>query len=104
MTNPFASNEAMPGGQKPDNYLILTILCTLLCCLPIGAYSIYLSLQVDKLWSAGQYAEAAQASESAKKFAIIGAVLGIVLMVLYFILQIFVFAAGTGVDAVDTGE
>ncbi|WJZ03948.1 CD225/dispanin family protein [Corynebacterium freiburgense] len=101
MTNPFASDAAATGGQKPDNYLILTILSTIFCCLPIGAYSIYLSLQVDKLWQAGQYADAAQASENAKKFAIISAVVGIIVMVLYWVLSIFVFAGSAAVDTME---
>lgn len=101
MTNPFASEPASnAGGQKPENYLILTILSTLFCCLPIGAYAIYQSLQVDKLWGQGQVVEAAQASESAKKFAIISAVCGVVGIVLYMILSVFVFAStGSSMDA-----
>lgn len=99
MTNPFASDAGQGAGQKPNNYLIPAILSTVLCCLPIGAYSIYLALQVDKLWEAGQYSEAAQSSENAKKFAIISAVVGIVVMVLYWILSIFVFAGSGAVDS-----
>jgi hypothetical protein len=78
----------MPG-PKPDNYLVWAILSTILCCLPAGIVSIVYAAKVDGLYTGGQYAEAVQASENAKKWAIIAAVAGLVVAagyVLFFVL------------------
>ncbi|MDO4684939.1 MAG: CD225/dispanin family protein [Corynebacterium sp.] len=77
---------AMPNGMmKPDNQLVWTILSTIICCVPLGAIGIYYSMQVDKYWEAGMYAEAEGASRKAKNFAIAGAVSIVILLVLYII-------------------
>jgi hypothetical protein len=81
-----------PGQQEPDNYLVWAILCTVLCCLPLGIVSIVYSTKVSGLWSQGRYAEAQAASDSAKKWAIIGAIVGAVVGVISVILYVFVFA------------
>ena len=65
-----------PGQQQPDNYLVWAILCTVLCCFPFGIVSIVYATRVSGLWAEGRYAEAQSASDSAKKWAIIGAVVG----------------------------
>jgi hypothetical protein len=67
------------GGQsEPDNHLVWAILSTLLCCLPLGIVSIVYSTKVSGLWAQGRYAEAQSASDSAKKWAIIAAIVGVV--------------------------
>ena len=68
------------GGQgpKPDNYLVWAILTTILCCLPAGIVSIVYAAKVDGLYNGGQYSQALEASNNAKKWAIISAVVGIV--------------------------
>lgn len=58
---------------KPDSYLVWAILTTFLCCLPLGIVSIVYSVKVDNLYMTGQYAAAQEASENAKKYAIIAA-------------------------------
>lgn len=50
------------------------ILCTVLCCLPLGIVSIVYASKVSGLWAQGRYAEAQEASANAKKWAIWGAV------------------------------
>ena len=65
-----------PGQLPPDNYLVWAILTTLFCCLPTGIVSIVYSTKVSGLWTQGQYAEAQTASDNAKKWAIISAVVG----------------------------
>lgn len=81
-----------PAGTKPDNYLVWTILSTILCCLPIGAVGIYFSTQVDKLWAQGDLAGAEDKARSARNLAIIAAVVSIVLLVVWVV---FVAAFGT---------
>ena len=62
--------------SKPDNNLVWAILSTILCCLPLGIVSIVYAAKVDGLYASGDYAGAKDASDKAKKFAIIGAVVG----------------------------
>ena len=76
-----AGAPAAAAGPKPDNYLVWTILATVLCCLPIGAVGIYFSTQVDKLWGQGDVAGAERQARNARTMAIIAAVVSIVLIV-----------------------
>jgi len=73
--------------EKPQNFLVWTILSTICCCVPIGCYAIYCSVQVDSSYKAGNYSDASSWSVKAKKWAIIAAVLGAVSGVLYGILN-----------------
>jgi hypothetical protein len=63
-----------------------------MCCLPLGIVSIVYSTRVSGLWSQGRYAEAQAASDNAKKWAIISAIVGAVVAVISVILYAFVFA------------
>jgi hypothetical protein len=88
-----------PGGYQPgpppSNNLVWAILTTIFCCLPFGIVSIVQAAKVNGLWSQGQTAAAQEAADSAKKWAIIGAVIGLVLNALWIILLISgVFAVG----------
>ncbi len=89
---PYGHGQGQPFGygppptQPPDNYLVWSILCTVLCCLPLGIVAIINSSKVNGLWAAGQYGEAQKASENAKKFAMWGAIAGVVAGVIYFII------------------
>jgi hypothetical protein len=62
------------------------ILSTIFCCLPLGIASIVFAAQVDGKWASGDYAGAREASEKAKRFAMIAAGVGVGLGVLFFIL------------------
>ena len=84
--------------QKPDNYLVWAILSTLLCCLPFGIVAIVKSSKVDTLWYAGNHAEAIQASNDAKKWSIISAVVGLVGGLLYVIFYVILVAIGVGAE------
>jgi interferon-induced transmembrane protein len=81
-----------PGGAPPDNNLVWAILSTILCCLPLGIVSIIKSTQVSGLWNTGQYAAAQKAADDAKKFAIWGAIAGVVVAVIYVIFTLVVGA------------
>jgi len=80
------------GQQPPDNYLVWAILCTVLCCLPFGIVSIIYSTKVSGLWAQGQYAEAQAAASNAKKWAIIGAIAGPIIYVVFTVLWFVLFA------------
>jgi hypothetical protein len=86
--------EVSTNQQKPDNYLVWAILTTLLCCMPFGIVSIVKSTQVDSLWASGNYNGAVKAAEDAKKWALIGAGSGLVVMFLYLIIMLIVAIAG----------
>ena len=77
--------------QQPDSNLVWGILVTVLCCIPFGIVSIIQASKVSGLWAQGQYAEAQKASDEAKKWAIWGAVAGIIVGIIY---AIVVFAGG----------
>jgi hypothetical protein len=74
-----------PQGPQPDNNLVWAILSTVLCCLPLGIVSIVKSTQVSGLWQQGRQAEAQEAADQARKFAIYSAVAFVVLFVLYLV-------------------
>jgi hypothetical protein len=69
--------------QQPDSNLVWGILCAVLCCLPLGIVSIVYAAKVSGLWTSGRYAEAQQAADAARKWAIWGAVAGVVVGVIY---------------------
>jgi hypothetical protein len=77
-----------PGERQPDDYLTWGILTTIFCCLPLGIVSLVYANKVSGLWQTGRYAEARAASENAKKWAIISAVVAAVLAVIGVILWI----------------
>ncbi|ULE33743.1 CD225/dispanin family protein [Mycobacterium sp. IDR2000157661] len=78
-------------GQQPDTNLVWGILVTVLCCLPFGIVSIINAAKVSGLWAQGQYAQAQKASDDAKKWAIYGAIAGVVVGIIY---AVIVFAGG----------
>lgn len=100
VTNPFQPTAASgpPPGNKPENYLIQSILVTLCCCLPLGIVAIVYAAQVDSKWNAGDQQGAITASENAKKWSWIAFGLGIVLNLLAFGLQIMAGIAASNVQ------
>ncbi|OBH57769.1 CD225/dispanin family protein [Mycobacterium sp. E2479] len=76
-----------PAGQAPNNYLVWSILVTLFCCLPFGIVAIVKSSQVNGLWAQGRYAEAQASAESAKRWVVWSAVIGVVAGIIYAILM-----------------
>lgn len=85
---------AQPVEFAPDSNLVWAILCTVLCCLPLGIVAIVKSASVDKLWMQGRKEEAKMAAKAAKSYSIWGAVISLVIFVLYFILLLAVPALG----------
>lgn len=79
---------------KPDNYLVWSILCTLLCCMPLGIVSIIKASSVDTLYAQGRYDEAQEASDSAKKWAMWGAIGGCIYFLFVIIYLVFCFSLG----------
>lgn len=74
-----------PGPYVP-NHLVWAILTTLFCCLPLGIVSIVFAAQVDGKRAAGDLAGAQDASRKALNWAIASALIGPILMALWFFL------------------
>ena len=86
-----------PGAQgfqpKPDNYLVWAILTTICCCWPLGIVAIVYAAKVNNLYMTGQYQAAQEASANAKKWSIITAIGGPVVVLLYVIFYVIMGAA-----------
>lgn len=84
--------------QRPNSYLALAIISTILCCLPTGIVSIIYATQVNSAYEDGNYAKAMSASKNAKTWGIVSivvAALGWLVYVLIFGLA-FIGAAANG--------
>ncbi|NYG07168.1 putative secreted protein [Phycicoccus badiiscoriae] len=77
-------NQPTAGGTPPPNYLVWAILSTIFCCLPFGIASIVFAAQVNGKYASGDVGGAQASSEKAKRFAIIAAIVGIVVNGIYF--------------------
>lgn len=89
------------GGQTPPpNNLVWAILTTLFCCLPFGIVSIVYAAKVNGQVMAGDLAGAQASSAAAKKWAIIAAVCGVLVGVIYAIAAVALI--GAGVDSSTT--
>ena len=84
----YGGEWQQPAGPKPPNYLVWAILSTLFCCLPFGIVSIVFAAQVDSKYNAGNHAGAVEASNNAKKWAIISAVVALALTALWVVLAV----------------
>jgi len=88
-------NQSM--GNPPDNNLVWAILCTVMCCMPLGIVAIIKSTKVNTLWAQGDEEGAYKAAADAKKYSIWGAGIAVIGIILYF-----VFIAGAiGLSTLD---
>lgn len=67
----------------PETNLVWAILCTVMCCLPLGIVAIIKATSVESLWREGRYEEAEKAADDAKKFSLWGAIAAIICIVIY---------------------
>lgn len=77
---------------RPNSYLALAIISTILCCLPIGIVSIIYATKVNSLYEDGNYNEANNASKNAKIWGLVSvgiAVIGWLLYMLIFGVALF---------------
>ena len=59
-----------------------------LCCLPAGVVSIVFAAQVDGKWNSGDYTGAQASSQKARTWAIVSAVVGLVISVIYTVVVV----------------
>lgn len=83
---PAAGSASQPMMPKPGNNMLLGILSTLFCCLPLGVVSIIYASKVDGLYASGDYAGALSASKSARNWALFGAIGGLIYIIIIFII------------------
>ena len=62
--------------QKPNSYMWLGLVTTILCCLPLGLVSIYFASKVDTCMAQGDYDGAVTNSNNARLWGIISAIVG----------------------------
>ena len=82
-TQPQDNNSQMP---KPNNNMVMAILCTVCFCLPFGIYAIIKASKVNSYYMAGMYKEAMYSAIQAKKWSTIGIIAGAVFEIIYFII------------------
>ena len=87
-------------GPKPKNYLALSILATIFCCLPFGIPAIVFAAKVDSYWNAGNYQQSMDASRKARNWMLVSVILGALAIISYFSL-IFLGVATMGEDFLD---
>lgn len=71
----------------PKTWMVESILVTLFCCLPFGIAGIVFASKVSSLYASGNYEAALQASKDAGKWTKIGFIVGLVVGVIYLIIN-----------------
>lgn len=82
------------GGAMPKNYLIESILMSVLCCLPLGIVALIHETKVETEYKAGNYDAAQAASDEAAKWLKWGLIGGGIVVVLCIILIVVGGVAG----------
>lgn len=94
---------AVPYAQLPElppkNWLVESILVTILCCLPLGIVGIVNATKVESLWNTGQREAAVKASQEAGKWVKIGFIAGLAVVALYIIFMVFGVLASIGLGS-----
>jgi hypothetical protein len=76
-------NQNFNQEVRPNNYLVGSIIATIVCCMPVGIISIIYASQVNSKYDAGDFAGAEKASKQAKQFMIGAIVVGLVAVIAY---------------------
>jgi len=78
--------EHLSGQKKPKNWLVESILSTILCCPPFGIAGIIFATRVDSAYKKGDLEAAEKASKQAKKWTLVAVVIGLVLTIIYLVM------------------
>ncbi len=70
---------------KPNNYMALAIFTTICCCLPLGIVAIVKASKVNEYFVLRQYELAQKTANDAKKWSLIGIVIGLVCQIIYLL-------------------
>lgn len=85
MENNIIDTNAQRNSKPPKNWLVESILVTLLCCLPFGIAGIVYASKVESRFYAGDIEGAEASAREAAKWTKIGFFSGLAVIVLYFI-------------------
>ena len=66
---------------RPNNYLALAIISTIMCCMPLGIVSIVYAAKVNTEYDSGNFQDAESSSKSAKNWGIASLVSGVLVYV-----------------------
>jgi len=69
--------------NRPDNYLVISILSTIFCCWPLGIPAIIQASKVNTKFAEGDYESAKRASKAARNWSIWSAIAALLFWVLY---------------------
>lgn len=70
---------------KPNNYMALAIFTTICCCLPLGIVAIVKASKVNEYFILHQYELAQKSANDAKKWSLIGIVIGLACQIIYLL-------------------
>lgn len=87
------TNNNQRPTVPPKNYLVESILITILCCLPLGIVGIINATKVEGLFAAGDYDGAQRAADDAKKWCKWGLISGGI----YITVIIIAYAVGIAI-------
>ena len=91
--NSSYAQQGQQAGSCPKTWMVESILVTLFCCLPLGIVGIINASRVSSAHAEGRYADALRASQDAGKWTKIGFWLGLVGIILYILVYVFIFGA-----------
>ena len=74
-------------GSSANTWFIISIICTILCCLPAGIIGIIFTNDAKNMAARGDYAGAESKLGTGRMAVIIGIVLTVVIWVLYIVLM-----------------
>lgn len=80
---PHKSLEPQPPPLKISNHLVFAILCTVLCCVPLGIPAIIYAAQVNSKVAAGDIQGAMRFSQNAKLWAWLALIFGFIFGIIY---------------------
>lgn len=79
------NEETNPMPIKPNNNMVLAIFTTLCCCLPLGIVGIVKASKVNEYFALKEYALVQKSADDAKKWCLIGIVIGLVIQIAYVV-------------------
>src|SRR5688572_7151208 len=80
--------QQQPPPQKIDNNLVLAIIATIFCCLPLGIVGIVHAAQVNAKAQAGDIAGAQESATKARTWSLWALGIGLVVYFFYFLVMI----------------
>lgn len=87
-SKPMEDNNENNLYVKPDNHMALAIFTTICCCIPFGIIAIIKASKVNEYYILKMYDMAELTASESKKYSIIGIVIGVVIYVVYGVLNL----------------